>query len=125
MLDVYLTLVNRLINPLPYIPSPGGPRGRTKPSKMSVTPLFSVLVGKTMLRCFKMPLRCQLEPNMTPTWPSLGPPEGPSDLCFTMVFEHFMFRIFIVLRGLISPHGAQHRPNMGPKRAPKSAQKGV
>ena len=78
-----------------------------------------------MLRCLKMPLRSQLDPNMTPTWPSLGPPEGPSDLCFTMVFEHFMFRIFIVLRSLISPHGAQHRPNMGPKRAPKSAQKGV
>ena len=48
--------------------------------------------------------------------------EEASDLCFTMVFEHFMFRIFIVLRGLKSPHGAQHRPNMGPKRAPKSAQ---
>ena len=52
-------------------------------------------------------------------------PEGPSDLCFTMVFEHFMFRIVIVLRSLISPHGAQHRPNMGPKRAPKTAQIGV
>ena len=49
-------------------------------------------------------------------------PEGQSDLYFTGVFEHFMFRFFIVLRGLMSPHGAQHGPNMGPKRAPKSTQ---
>ena len=75
-----------------------------------------------ILRCLKIPLRSQLDPNMTPTWPSLGPPEGPSDLCFTMVFEHFMFRTFIVLRSLMSPHGVQHRPNMGPKRTPKSTQ---
>ena len=67
-----------------------------------------------------MALRCQLDPNMTPTWPSLGPPEGPSDLYFTMVFEYFMLRAFIVLRSLMSPHGAQLGPNMGPKRAPKS-----
>ena len=89
------------------------------------TPLKLSLVAKMMLRRLKRPLRCQLDPNMTPTWPSLGPPEGPSDLCFTMVFEHFMFRFFIVLRGLISPHGAQHRPNMGPKRVPKWAQIGI
>ena len=68
-----------------------------------------------------MLLRYQLEPNMTPTWPSLGPPEGQSDLYFTGVFEDFMFRTLIVLSGFVSPHGAQHRPNMGPKRAPKSA----
>ena len=85
-------------------------------------PLKLTLVGKLMLRRLKMPFRGQLNPNMTPTWPCLGPPEGPSDLCFTMVFEHFMFSFFIVLRGLKSPHGAQHRPNMGPKRTPKSAQ---
>ena len=36
-----------------------------------------------------------------------------------------MFRTFIVLRSLMSPHGAQHRPNMGPKRATKTAQMGV
>ena len=75
-----------------------------------------------MLRCLKMPLRCQLDPNMTPTWPSLGPPEGQSDLYFTRYFEHSMFRIFIVLRRLRRAPGAQHRPHMGPKRAPKSAQ---
>ena len=28
---------------------------------------------------------------MTPTWPSLGPPEGQSDLYFTSVFELFVF----------------------------------
>ena len=33
-----------------------------------------------------------------------------------------MLRLFIVLRSLLSPSGAQHRPNMGPKRAPKTAQ---
>ena len=72
-----------------------------------------------------MPFRGQLDTNMTPTWPSLGPPEGQSDLYFTGVFEHFMFRFFIVLRGLMSPHGAQLGPNMGPKRVPKWAQIGV
>ena len=36
-----------------------------------------------------------------------------------------MFRIFIVLRSFISPSGAQHRPYIGPKRAPKSTQMGV
>ena len=44
------------------------------------TSLKLTLVGKMMLRCLKMPLRSQLDPNMTPTWPSLGPPEGQSDL---------------------------------------------
>ena len=43
-------------------------------------PLKLTLVGKMMLRCVKMPFRGQLDPNMTPTWPSLGPPEGQSDL---------------------------------------------
>ena len=33
-----------------------------------------------------------------------------------------MFRTFIVLRGLVNPRRLQHRPNKGPKRAPKSAQ---
>ena len=75
-----------------------------------------------MLKCCRMPCRGQLDPNMTPTWPCLGPPEGPSDLYFAIVFEHFMFRIFLILSGLLSPPGAQHRPHMGPKKAPKSAQ---
>ena len=77
-----------------------------------------------MLRCLEMPLRCQLDPSMTPTWPSLGHPEGQSDLYFTMVFEHFMFLTFIVLRRVMSPHGAQHGPNMAPRwpqNRPKSA----
>ena len=95
---------------------------------MVVTPLKLSLVGKMMLRCLKMPLRSQLYSNMTPTWPSLGPPEGQSDLYFTMFFEHFMFRFFIVLRGLMSPHKVQLGPNIsptwaprGPKNRPKSA----
>ena len=71
-----------------------------------------------------MPFRGQLDPNMTPTWPCLGPPEGQSDLYFTWLFEDFMFRFFIVLRGLKSPPRVQHRPHMGPKRIPKSAQMG-
>ena len=87
---------------------------------MAPPPLKLTLVGKMMLRRLKMPLRCQLDPNMTPTWPSLGPPEGQSDLYFTGVFEHFMFRSFIVLRGFESPHKPQHEPNMDPKRTPKS-----
>ena len=94
------------------------------PHGFGLTPLKLALVGKMMLRCLKMPLRCQLEPNMTPTWPSLGPPEGQSDLYFTCVFELFMFRFFIVLRGVMSRHGSQHGLNMGPKRVPKSAHEG-
>ena len=79
-------------------PSPtppwAAPGARTKHSKMMGTPLFSVLVGKTMLRC-KVPLRCQLEPNMTPAWPSLGPPEGPSDLYSTMcIFTSYVSYIY-------------------------------
>ena len=61
-----------------------------------------------------MPFRGQLDPNMAPTWPSLGPPEGQSDPYFTVFFEHFLFRSFTVLRGLMSPHGAQHGPILGP-----------
>ena len=71
-----------------------------------------------------MPLRCQLEPILAPTWPSLGPSEGQSDLYFTMLFEHFMFRFFIVLRSSMSPSGAQHRPYMGPKRGQKLLPRG-
>ena len=113
--------------------APRGPQNRPKSAGQigggspffGLSPLKLTLVGKMMLRRLKMPFRGQLNPNMTPTWPCLGPPEGQSDLYFTGVFEHFMFRIFIVLRSLMSPHGAQHGPNMGPKRAPKSAQIGV
>ena len=101
-----------------------GPPSRSEP-KCDLPPLKLTVVGKMMLRCFKMPFGGQLDPNMTPTWPSLGPPEGPSDLCFTMVFEHFMFRSFIILRGVESPHKPQHSPNMGPKRTPKTPQIGV
>ena len=113
--------------PSPISPPPGAPGGRQKLLPIVGTPLKLLLGGYMMLRSLKMPLRSQLNPNMTPTWPSLGPPEGPSDLCFTMVFffYHFMFRFFIVLRGLQSPHRAQHRPHMGPKRGAKTTQMGI
>ena len=66
--------------PSPISPPRGTPGARVKLGKWSPPPLKLTLVGKMMLRCLKMPLRGQLDPNMTPTWPSLGPPEGQSDL---------------------------------------------
>ena len=50
--------------------------------------------------------------------PISNAPRRPSDLYFTRVFEHCMFRFFIVSRSLISPHGAQHGPQEGPQNGP-------
>ena len=57
---------------------------------------------------------------MTPTWPSLGPPEGQSDLYFTCVFQHFMLRFFIVLRSLI---WVLMGPNISPIWTPREGQR--
>ena len=75
-----------IIFPSPISPPPGASGARVNPPGMVVAPLKLALVGKIISRCLKMPFKGQLDPNMTPTWPSLGPPEGQSDLYFTILF---------------------------------------
>ena len=60
--------------------------GKYLPTQNLSTTLYSALVAKMMLSGVTMHFRCQFDPNMTPTWPSLGPPEGQSDLYFTILF---------------------------------------
>ena len=48
--------------------------------------------------------------------------EEASDLCFTMVFEHFMFRIFIVLRSLQESPKRPKTPHDAPRRPPRRLQ---
>ena len=50
-------------------------------------------------------------------------PRGAVRPVFTMFFEHFVFRTYIVLRRVLSPHGAQHGPKWGPREAQKRPKK--
>ena len=46
-------------------------------TEMGSPPLLSTFVAKLMIRGVKMPLRCQLDPNMAPTWPLKCPLRTP------------------------------------------------